>query len=386
MSVLRRMAALALLPVGSLGAQLVVNTTSGEAQLDQLPSSAITSLGATVTHRFSFFRLGLDGRIAELREVGRTGDVATSFRWVAAPRGWRLEAGPLFRAGRGIGERWTAIGGGELRLGRQIRGLAVDAGLRQGIARIAGQTTGWGAYDLRAAVSSGDFSFAVDYTGTAVRDSVVRGGVFFDPRDPRADTLYTSRIRTFRDASFTGAWGTRTTQVSARLGWRSGAGVRNQTWWIGNAAFRILPAVSATMSYGRTPSDPLLGMRGGEHTTIGLRLDLPSHRAIARDYREHLEPDAFQPLVEVSREDASRVRVRLVLPNTRRSAVLTGDITDWEPVALTRTEDGRWEAWLTAPKGTYRVNVKLDGGTWIAPPGMTVMDDGFGGKVGLLVL
>ena len=37
-------------------------------------------------------------------------------------------------------------------------------------------------------------------------------------------------------------------------------------------------------------------------------------------------------------------------------------------------------------RGTYRINVSVDQGPWIAPPGIPDMHDDFGGMVGLLEL
>jgi hypothetical protein len=36
--------------------------------------------------------------------------------------------------------------------------------------------------------------------------------------------------------------------------------------------------------------------------------------------------------------------------------------------------------------GVHRINIRIDGGPWVAPPGLTVVRDDFGGAVGLLVV
>jgi hypothetical protein len=36
--------------------------------------------------------------------------------------------------------------------------------------------------------------------------------------------------------------------------------------------------------------------------------------------------------------------------------------------------------------GKYQMNLRLDGGPWIAPPSLLTMADEFGGRVGLLVI
>ena len=36
--------------------------------------------------------------------------------------------------------------------------------------------------------------------------------------------------------------------------------------------------------------------------------------------------------------------------------------------------------------GMYHINVRVDGGPWMAPPGIPTMHDGFSGDVGLIVV
>jgi 1,4-alpha-glucan branching enzyme len=63
---------------------------------------------------------------------------------------------------------------------------------------------------------------------------------------------------------------------------------------------------------------------------------------------------------------------------------VTGDFSNWEPVALSRAETGEWSAVLQLTRGTYRFNVRIDDGPWIVPAGVSRLEDEFGGDVGLL--
>src|SRR5690606_30592102 len=80
-----------------------------------------------------------------------------------------------------------------------------------------------------------------------------------------------------------------------------------------------------------------------------------------------------------------QVTLRLRLPGARSASVM-GDFTAWEPVPLTRGEDGSWHITVALEPGVHRVNLRTDDGEWRAPPGLTAVDDGFGGEVGLLVV
>ena len=45
-----------------------------------------------------------------------------------------------------------------------------------------------------------------------------------------------------------------------------------------------------------------------------------------------------------------------------------------------------WTADVRVVPGAYRVNVRIDGGTWKAPPGTATISDDFGGSAGLVVV
>jgi hypothetical protein len=65
---------------------------------------------------------------------------------------------------------------------------------------------------------------------------------------------------------------------------------------------------------------------------------------------------------------------------------LSGDFTGWKPVSLRRVRGDDWAVALPLDVGTHRVNMRVDGGVWVAPPGMTTTSDDFAGEVGLLVV
>jgi hypothetical protein len=65
---------------------------------------------------------------------------------------------------------------------------------------------------------------------------------------------------------------------------------------------------------------------------------------------------------------------------------MSGDFTQWAPVDLLRSPDGWWSGAVPAGAGTYQMNLRVDGGPWMVPPGMLSMKDEFGGVTGLLVI
>jgi len=67
---------------------------------------------------------------------------------------------------------------------------------------------------------------------------------------------------------------------------------------------------------------------------------------------------------------------------------ISGDFTDWQPVQLQRSSTTRdvWEGSFRIARGIHRINVRRDGGAWLAPAGTTRSADDFGGEVGVFLL
>ncbi|MBC8088636.1 MAG: hypothetical protein H7Z40_15335 [Phycisphaerae bacterium] len=83
----------------------------------------------------------------------------------------------------------------------------------------------------------------------------------------------------------------------------------------------------------------------------------------------------------------STYKVRLTIDAPTAGYVeLMGDATAWNITNMNRGNDGRWQVELKLGAGAHRFAVRADGGDWIAPPGLPLGSNEFGGSVGLLVL
>jgi 1,4-alpha-glucan branching enzyme len=88
----------------------------------------------------------------------------------------------------------------------------------------------------------------------------------------------------------------------------------------------------------------------------------------------------------VARRDADGA-YRITYVVTHASSVeISGDFNRWHPIALRQTREGVWETSLPLTPGTYRVNVRVDGGRWLPPAGLPQADDDFSGAVGVLIV
>ena len=68
------------------------------------------------------------------------------------------------------------------------------------------------------------------------------------------------------------------------------------------------------------------------------------------------------------------------------SVEVMGDFSDWTPLPLMRRGRDHWELLVPMKAGVHQINMRIDGGQWIAPPGMPTMKDDFSGDVGVVVV
>lgn len=173
-----------------------------------------------------------------------------------------------------------------------------------------------------------------------------------------------------------------------------------RSWLSADAAFWVLPRLAVVASAGNFLSDPTTSAIGGRYANIGLRWAL--RRAVRDELPRVILPRNIGRLEDMGRvtnpnpapasesllvEEGGdgRFTLRFTLPGAS-SAQLMGDFTDWSPVPLERDKDCWWAVTLALPAGVHRVNLRTDDGPWRSPPGLTAVDDGFGGQVGLLVV
>lgn len=71
---------------------------------------------------------------------------------------------------------------------------------------------------------------------------------------------------------------------------------------------------------------------------------------------------------------------------TARLVEVTGDFVQWRPVRMQRVGADWWELRMPMAPGVHRINVRVDGGKWNAPPGLPRQRDEFGGDAGLFTI
>jgi hypothetical protein len=209
-------------------------------------------------------------------------------------------------------------------------------------------------------------------------------------------THYRFLDTTFTDVVAGGRWRTSVAELDGSLGIRTSAvGSGNGLYGDLGARFRLSSRFSILASGGRYPADPVRGVLAASYANLGLRFDLiPSRRTPLTSLSAALRrvvpaaadrgsSDDASLAIEPSTVDLTRIRVSA--PGAAR-VELMGDFTDWEPLTLASERPGLFEIVLRLAPGSYRLNVRLDGGRWIVPGGARVEEDDFGQTVGIVLV
>jgi len=181
---------------------------------------------------------------------------------------------------------------------------------------------------------------------------------------------------------------TRRVELGASLGARAGDRVptlpANRKVWGGvTTAFWMTPDAAVVASAGSYPVDFTQGYPGGRYMSLGLRF-------APRRFTALTLPAPREPVSAALRSfsfgvGGDSVTLRVLAPSAKQVEV-TGDFTAWEPLPLRAVEGGWWVGVVRAAAGTHQMNVRVDAGAWVVPPGLTPITDEFGVVSGLLVI
>ena len=199
----------------------------------------------------------------------------------------------------------------------------------------------------------------------------------------------------YTDGQLTLSWTRAKLDLGAVVGIRMGdqltaLGGTARSWGSLNAV-RWLGARFALVAAGGTyPIDPTQGFPGGRFVSFTIRM--ATRRAgeaqSTNVQQSETRPDSGLAVAtdfETRPAAADSVTLRVVAPQAR-VVEITGDFTSWAPVTLQLDSTGWWTVTLPIGPGKYQMNLRLNGGEWLVPPGLLSMLDEFGGRVGLLVV
>jgi hypothetical protein len=200
----------------------------------------------------------------------------------------------------------------------------------------------------------------------------------------------------FADSQAAVRWEGERVEAGLTGGARSGSrflttGGTGRTWASASLVVRLTSHAAVAGSAGTYPVDLAEGFPGGRFASLAIRFATPHARtsnprdsasgAARRDAETPRTVTAFQ----VQSAGSGRWTLRVRAPGAR-AVELNGDFTGWKPVALAAGTDGWWATTLAIAPGIYQTNVRVDGGPWLAPPGLVAVRDEFGGAFGVLTV
>lgn len=331
--------------------------------------------------------LRLDGQFARLMDGGVAAELSGVGTWLHPVR-----AG--LAAGGRIEGRWSAFprerdaGGMRAMLNATFGGPALGAAAGLGVGRFRApadtrttthwEAAGWtrvGPVRLHASAAVNAF----DERFTMLRDSVI---VSPDSTLSPHRTAAAVRSRRYADAEVGAEW--RPGRLALHLVWGARVGdaaTAAESWGRAAASYVLRDGLALTAAAGVMPASIERGLRRAPFGRIGLRLGLPA----AGSALPPIAVPAAAPALEVRDARDGYAMLLARVPGARRVEV-KGDFTDWKPVELAAAGPGVWQARLRVAPGIHHVNLRVDGGPWIVPPGLPSLVDEFDGAVGILIV
>lgn len=181
-------------------------------------------------------------------------------------------------------------------------------------------------------------------------------------------------------------WEQRRVEVSVRGGQRFGSSVdvtrASRTWGSAQAAVWLSSQLAAVLGGGREPAQPIRGLPARNFYSLGVML---AYWPIPRGAVLVETPARLVRAFELRPAGVALQRLTARIGGVETVEIM-GDFTDWAPVPLVRRGRDQWELLIPMSSGVHQINLRIDGGKWIAPPGIPSIRDDFNGEVGVLVI
>jgi len=170
--------------------------------------------------------------------------------------------------------------------------------------------------------------------------------------------------------------------LASVVGVTLGHDVTARRWAQATAEWQLSRRVMLLASVGERPASSLaFNTVAHPRTMLGVQIAPWASKGWAMS--DALQPTATSWRTQALKGDRAVVRVHC---RDVTSVEIAGDFTDWKPVALLRMHGGWWYESVPVSPGVHRVQLRLNGGPWQAPPGLPRADDGPGGPSGTLVI
>ncbi len=254
-------------------------------------------------------------------------------------------------------------GGGLLTRGDLTAGGTMSGAVRMGEIEVTAEVGRFQALEGGAAVGM---------PGLATSD---RDTLNPDPQPP------SQPLRALSHATLGASWRHGKMELSGRVLTRTTLGTTGGSmgWQLG-LAVGPLNGVRLRLGFGEVPTGTSFYLPYRKQVLFGFEmLRTPRLRP-----RPHDPAEAAEPVAVTVRQHEGTTTIAITARDAR-TVEIAGDFTEWVPVEL-RRERGRWVIDWPLEPGTYRCNIRIDGGPWTVPDGLPSVQDDFGGEVGVLVV
>ena len=190
----------------------------------------------------------------------------------------------------------------------------------------------------------------------------------------------------YTDAQLSASLNLPVIELTATGGSRSGDNSRS--WGSASAAAWVASRVAIVASAGTYPVDLTQGFPGGRFVSLSLRIGtrrFPPATSSVREIEDLSSVSRGPRRFEAKNLGNGLREIRFRAPDAA-TVELMADFTGWTAAALVNTGNGWWAGTFPISTGIHELNVRMDGGRWLTPPGLQIRNDEFGGSVGILIV
>lgn len=188
------------------------------------------------------------------------------------------------------------------------------------------------------------------------------------------------------DLTLAGRWNLDRFELAGEAGHRVGhisdVASDSRYWSSGTVTMWVAPRAAFVLGGGRQPSNPARGIPARAFGTLGMTFAYS-----ATKYSVPVTEMNLARIAAFETKAASDGMQRIIVRVARVESVdVMGDFSDWSPLTMVRRGRDLWEITVPMGPGRHQINIRTDGGKWVAPPGLPKTNDMFSGEVGVLIV
>jgi hypothetical protein len=156
----------------------------------------------------------------------------------------------------------------------------------------------------------------------------------------------------------------------------------SRLWASGTVTMWLAPRAAFVVGGGQQPSNPARGIPARTFATFGMMFAYAPTK-----YSVPVKEMNLARIAAFDAKPAGEGMQKIVVRVARVESVdVMGSFSDWSPLTMVRRGRDLWELTVPLSPGRHQINIRTDGGKWVAPPGLPKINDMFSGEVGILIV